>query len=97
MTTYLVIGAFFFVGAQVCMFISAYHSWVLIDEVNELLPENERFPFAWWDPIKYWRFSKARKRVLPDSPRHKKMVLFAAIGFGLFLVSIAFFLSGSLW
>jgi len=61
-------------------------------EVNERLPENEKFEPMGWHLGTYLKFWKLHRQVLPESPRPKLILRLGIAGFSLFFSSIITFL-----
>ena len=81
-----------FVAAQACFVAAAIDNLELVFEVNERVPEGERFEPLGWYPQKHLNFWKVRKQVLPNSPRAARVKRLAVAGFCLFFISIALYL-----
>ena len=88
----LAVAILLFVGAQVCFISTTLQLRELQCEVNERLPENEKFEPMWWHLGTRLEFRKLYRRVLPDSPRPRLILRLTISGFGLFLSSIITFL-----
>ena len=93
----IAIGTILLIGALVCFILSSDQYWQLQFELNEHLPEGEKFePRSWlsWPTGSWSGFRKLHRRVLPGSSRPRKALQFALSGLGLFVSSIViFFLS----
>ena len=77
-----------FVGAQVCFVSIIQLRLELQCEVNNKLPENEKFEPLWWHISTRREFRKLHRRVLPESPRPRLIRRLAIGGFALSLSSI---------
>jgi hypothetical protein len=64
-------AAIFYVSAIVCVVAGASQGEELLCEVNERLPEDEKFWPVWWWPWTRYKFQKLHQRVLPESSRPK--------------------------
>ncbi len=93
----IAIGTVLLVGALVCLILASDQYWQLQFELNDRLPEGEKFePRSWlaWPAGRWSRFRELQRRVLPDSPRIRRALQFALSGVALFVCSIIiFFLS----
>ena len=88
-------GTLLLVGSLVCVILASNQYWQLQFELNERLPEDEKFePRSWlsWPTGSWSRFRELQRRVLPDSPRPRRGRQFALSGIGLFVCSIVTFL-----
>jgi hypothetical protein len=88
----VVVGIALVAAGVICIFLANYQWWELRFEVNERLPDNEKFEPLFWTFFTYEKFRELRNRVLPDSPRPKRALRYAAIGLCLFFSGIGFLL-----
>jgi hypothetical protein len=91
----IAIGTLLLVASLVCVFLASNQYWQLQFELNDRLPESEKFkPGSWLSfPTGSWsRFKELQRRVLPDSPRLRRGRLFALIGIALLVCAIVIFL-----
>jgi len=65
-----------------------YQYWQLQYEMNERLPDDQKFDPLFWTPFAWERFTRLRKAVLPDSPRPIQARRYAVIGFVLFFSGV---------
>jgi len=72
----------------VCLFLANYQYWELQSEVNERLPEGEKFEPLFWTLGTRLRFRQLYRTVLPQSPRPRLAQRFAIMGFCLFFFGI---------
>ena len=63
-------------------------------EVNGRLPEALKFEPLFWSFDRLMRLRDLQKTVLPQSPRPKKAMRFAAIGFSAFFLGVALLFFG---
>ena len=90
----IAIGTILIVGALVCLILASDQYWELQFELNDRLPQGEKFePRSWLSlPTGSWsRFRELQRRVLPDSPRPRRFLRLALSGLGLFVASIVIF------
>ena len=80
----LIIGVVLTASGIVCLFLANYQYWELQSEVNAQLPEGQKFEPLFWSIFTDLRFRKLHRAVLPQSPRPKRALRFAVIGFLLF-------------
>jgi hypothetical protein len=76
-------------GGVICLFLSGYQYWELQFEVNERLPQGQKFEPLFWTLGTHLRFRELRKQVFPSSPRPKRSLHFAIAGFCLFFPGVA--------
>jgi len=89
------IGTILLVASLICVVIASNQYWQLQFELNERLPEGEKFePMSWLslNTGTWSRFRELQRRVLPDSPRPRRGRQFAVSGIALLLCSIVLFL-----
>jgi hypothetical protein len=89
------IGTVLLVGSLVCVILASNQYWQMQFELNELLPEGEKFePRSWLSLTtgKWSRLRQLQRRVLPDSPRPRRGRQFALSGIGLLVCSLVLFL-----
>lgn len=84
----LIVGAVLAAGGIVCVFVANYQYWELQSEVNARLPEGQKFEPLFWSIFTDLKFRKLRRAVLPESPRPKRALRFAVIGFVLFFAGV---------
>jgi len=89
----LIIGVFLAASGIVCVFLANYQYWELRFEVNERLPEGQKFDPLFWTPFTWFEFRKLYQAVLPESPRPRRALRFAVTGFVLFFSGIALVLA----
>ena len=85
----LIIGVFLAASGIVCVFLANYQYWELHFEVNARLPKGQKFEPSFWTPVTHMKFRELRRAVLPDSPRPRRALRFAIIGFLLFFSGVA--------
>ena len=86
------IGAALMATGAGCLMASHFQLSELQFELNKRLPEGRKFePLFWWFGT-YVRLRELQRAVLPQSPRPKKALRFAYIGFALFFTGV-----GMLW
>ena len=83
-TAKLIIGIVVAAAGIVCGFLANQQYWELRFEVNERLPDGQKFEPTFWTPVTHSKFRKLHRTVLPDSPRPKKALRYAIVAFGLF-------------
>jgi hypothetical protein len=91
----IVIGTILLVGALLCLTLASDQYWELQFELNDHLPEGEKFePRSWlsWPTGTWSGFRHLQRRVLPDSPRPRKGLWFASVGLGLLVSCIVIFI-----
>jgi hypothetical protein len=87
-------GTILLVCALVCFILASDQYWQLQFELNDRLPQGEKFePRSWlsWPTGRWSRFRKLQQRVLPDSPRPRRFVWLALGGLSLFVCSVLIF------
>jgi hypothetical protein len=91
----IAIGTLSLVGSLVCVILASDQYWELQFELNERLPEGEKFePRSWLSLTtgNWSRFRELQRRILPDSPRPRRFLRLALSGVGLLVCSIVIFL-----
>jgi hypothetical protein len=91
---FIATGTILLVGALVCLILASDQYWQLQFELNDRLPEGEKFePRSWlsWPTGSWSRFRELQRRVSPDSPRPRRFLQLAVGGLGLFVSSIVIF------
>ena len=94
---FIAIGTILLIGSLVCVILASNQYWQLQFDLNDHLPEGEKFePRSWlsWPTGSWSRFRELQRRVLPDSPRPRRGRQFALSGIALLLCSIVLFLLG---
>jgi hypothetical protein len=97
----LILGIVLAASGIVCIFLANYQYWELRFEVNDRLPEGQKFEPLFWSPVTNLKFRRLHRAVLPESPRPKRALRFAVVGFVLLFSGIALvlprlgFISGS--
>jgi hypothetical protein len=89
------IGTVLLVASLVCVFLASNQYWQLQFELNDRLPQGEKFePISWLSLTtgNRSRFRELQQRLLPDSPRPRRGRQFALSGIGLLVCSIVLFL-----
>jgi hypothetical protein len=89
------IGTILLVASLLCVVIASNQYWQLQFELNERLPEGEKFEPMSWLSLSTGRWSRLRelqRRVLPDSPRPRRGRRLALSAVALLLCSIVLFL-----
>ncbi|HEV2352531.1 MAG TPA: hypothetical protein VG028_22070 [Terriglobia bacterium] len=87
-TALLILAGLSFVAAQAC-FIAASLEWKELQwEVNERLPEGQKFEPMSWHIGTYLEFKRLRESVYPQSLRYKKARRLGIVGTLLFLFSV---------
>ena len=87
--TALIIGVVLAASGVVFLFLANHQYWELQFELNERLPEGQKFEPTFWTPQTRSRFRQLYRTVLPGSPRPRRARRFAIIGFCLFFSGIA--------
>jgi len=90
----IAIGTLLLVASLLCVFLASNQYWQLQFDINDRLPEGEKFkPASWLSfPTGSWsRFKELQRRVLPDSPRLRRGRRFAWSGLALLVCSIVVF------
>jgi hypothetical protein len=90
----IAIGTLLLVASLLCVFLASNQYWQLQFELNNRLPEGEKFkPGSWLSfPTGSWsRFKELQRHVLPDSPRLRRGRLFALSGIALLVCAIVIF------
>ncbi len=90
----IAIGTLLLVASLICVFLASNQYWQLQFELNDRLPEGEKFkPGSWLSvPTGSWsRFKELQRRVLPDSPRFRRWRLFGLSGIALLVCAIVIF------
>lgn len=85
------IGCVLFVGAVIFVLLANHQVWELQFELNECLPQVQRFDPTWWTISTHLRLLKLQKAVLPQSARPKKALVMGLCGLALFVGSLAVF------
>ena len=67
-----------------CLFLACYHYMELQFEVNERLPDGQKFEPLFWTLLTRQQFRQLQKRVLPESTRPKRALRLTVAGFCLF-------------
>jgi len=88
----IVVGLVLMAAGVVCIFLANQQYWELQFEINERLPQNEKFDPVFWTPITWMKFHELRKQVFPDSPRPKRALRLAIVGFCCFFSGVVFLL-----
>ena len=94
---FIAIGTILLIGSLVCVILASNQYWQLQFELNDHLPEGEKFEPRSWLYLTTGRWSSYRelqRRVLPDSPRPRRGRQLALSGIALLLCSIVLFLLG---
>ena len=94
---FIAIGTILLIGSLVCVILASNQYWQLQFELNDHLPEGEKFEPMSWLSLTTGRWSSYRelqRRVLPDSPRPRRGRQLALSGIALLLCSIVLFLLG---
>jgi len=94
---FIAIGTILLIGSLVCVILASNQYWQLQFDLNDHLPEGEKFEPRSWLSLTTGRWSSYRelqRRVLPDSPRPRRGRQFALSGIALLLCSIVLFLLG---
>ena len=89
----VIFGVILMAGGVVCLFLSGHQYRELQFEVNERLPQGQKFESLFWTLATHCKFRELRKQVLPSSPRPKRVLRFAIAGFCLFFPGFAFLLT----
>lgn len=89
----VVIGVVLAATGIICIMLANHQYWELGAEINEQLPEDKKFDPVFWTASTWLNFRELRKQVLPDSPRPKRAIIFAAIGFCCFFSGVFLFFS----
>ena len=85
----LIIGVVLMASGIACLFLANYQYWELRFEVNERLPAEQKFEPLFWTPVTHLEFRRLHRSVLPQSPRPRRALRFAIIGFSLFFSGVA--------
>ena len=85
----LIIGIVLAGSGVVCLFLANFQYWELRFEVNDRLPEGQKFDPLFRTPLTYFKFRRLHRAVLPESPRPRRAFRFAVIGFVLFFSGVA--------
>jgi uncharacterized membrane protein len=93
----LILGIILAVSGIVFLFLANHQYWELQFEVNAKLPEGQKFDPLFWTLFKRLEFRRLHRAVLPNSPRPKRALRFAIIGFALFFSGAALVSSHLLW
>jgi hypothetical protein len=88
----VIVGTVLMAAGVICVFVANYQYWELRSEINEGLPHDEQFDPMFWTPFGWAKFYELRKRIIPDSPRPKRAIKFAVVGFCCFFSGVAFLL-----
>src|SRR5262249_45921759 len=80
----LIVGAILAASGIVCVFVANYQYWELHFEVNDRLPDSQKFDPQFWTPFTHLQFRRLERAVLPESPRPRRALKFAIVGFLLF-------------
>jgi hypothetical protein len=84
-------GTILLVGALIFFILASDQYWQLQFELNDRLPEGEKFePRSWlsWPTGTWSGFRELQRRVLPNSSRPRKALQFALSGLVLFVSAI---------
>ena len=91
---FIAIGTILLIGSLVCVMLASNQYWQLQFELNEHLPEGQKFEPRSWLSLTTGRWSsymELQRRVLPDSPRPRKGLHFGLSGIALLVCSIVIF------
>ena len=84
----VILGLLLAAGGVAFLFLANYQRWELQFEVNERLPQGQKFEPLFWTFATHCKFRELYKKVLPNSPRPKRSLYFAIVGFSLFISGI---------
>jgi hypothetical protein len=87
-------GTLLLVASLLCVVLASNQYWQLQFDINDRLPEGEKFePRSWlsWPTGSWSRFRDLQRRVLPDSPRLRRWRRFALSGVALLVCAIVIF------
>ena len=84
----LIVGVVLTASGIVCVFVANYQYWELQSEVNARLLDGQKVEPLFWSLFTDLQFRRLRRAVLPESPRPKRALRFAVIGFVLFFSGI---------
>jgi len=84
-----ILGVLLMAAGVICLVLSSYQYWELQFEVNERLPQGQKFEPLFWTLGTRRKFRELRKQVLPSSPRPKRSLRFAIAGFCLLFPGVA--------
>ncbi len=85
----LISGAVLSASGVVFMFLAHYEYSELFSEVNEKLPEGQKFEPLFWSMFTRREFRRLQRAVLPESSRPKRESRFRVIGLVLFFIGVA--------
>ena len=77
-----------YISALVCIFSGISQTFDLQAEIKTKLPESEKVEPLFWSYATWSRFRELQRRILPDSPRPKKIRRYALAGMSLLLAAI---------
>ena len=81
-------AAALWIGALICVFLANYHYLLLQYEVNERLPEGEKFEPLFWSITTHQKLKQLQRRVLPESKRPAQALRWTIAGFCLMGASL---------
>jgi hypothetical protein len=90
----IAIGTLLLVASLICVILASNQYWQLQFELNDRLPEGEKFEPRSWLSLTTGRWSGFRelqRRLLPNSPRPRRGRQFALSGIALLVCSIVIF------
>ena len=85
----LIIGIVLSASGMGCGFIASYEYWTLQSEVNERLPDGQKFEPLFWTLSTHIKLRRLCRVVLPESPRPRRALRFTIVGFVLFFLGAA--------
>jgi hypothetical protein len=81
----ITLAAILATGGVVCLYRASQQVWELQLELNDQLPREQKFEPHVWTPLTYLRLRRLQKKVLPKSPRPKRMLVLVVSGCQLLL------------
>jgi len=85
----IIVGVVMAASGVVCLFLANYQYMELQFELNERLPQDQKFEPLIWTIATHQQFRQLRRKFLPESPRPKRALRFAVGGFCLFFAGVS--------
>ena len=76
---------------SICAFLATFATFGMVDQVNDRLPEAEKFSHLWWYQTKRRRLNDKYKMLYPEGRLLRRVRLLTALMFaGLFIAAYCF-------
>lgn len=83
-----IIAGIAFVCATICVFVSNYYFWCMIDEVNRQLPESQQYSgLGWWAGNMYDLYQD-HARLCPSASSRRRSIYFGIAGLICFIPTV---------